>query len=117
MMRRTEAMLEILTGPGLTADEAMTYAALIDRHIFGSALQTVEERAMERRYGLTDADDLARAITNIRDRATASGRYPILAEWMEHPRVASPTEQFELSLSFLLDGIAAQLRRRKRDNP
>jgi AcrR family transcriptional regulator len=117
MMRRTEAMLEILTGPGLPADEAMTYTALIDRHIFGSALQTVEERAMEQRYGLTDADELARAITAVRDLAAASGSYPILSEWMAHPRIASPTEQFELSLNFLLDGIAAQLRRRKRENP
>jgi AcrR family transcriptional regulator len=116
MMRRTEAMLEILTGQRLSADEAMTYAALIDRHIFGSALQVVEEWGMEQRYGLTDADDLARAIAAIRDLAAASGGYPILSDWMTHPRIASPTEQFELSLSFLLDGVAARLRRRKRDN-
>jgi hypothetical protein len=35
---------------------------------------------------------------------------------MTNPDIASPTEQFELSLSFLLDAIAAQLRRRKRNN-
>jgi hypothetical protein len=115
MMRRTEAMLTILTGQGLPPDEAMTYAALIDRHIFGSALQAVEERAMERRYGLEDADALAGAITAVRDLAAGSGGYPILSEWMASPRIASPTEQFELSLTFLLDGIAATLRRRKRD--
>ena len=65
-MRRTEAMLEILTGQGLPVGEA-------------------------------------------------SGRYPILSEWMAHPRIASPTEQFELSLNFLLDGIASQLRRHKHE--
>ena len=113
-MRRTEAMLEILTAQGLSVDDAMTYAALIDRHIFGSALQAVDERAMEQRYGLTGADELARAITAVRDLAATSGSYPILSEWMAQPRIASPTEQFELSLSFLLDGIAGQLRRRKR---
>jgi AcrR family transcriptional regulator len=117
MMRRTEAMLEILTGQGLEGDEAMTYAALIDRLIFGSALQTVEERAVEQRMGLTDRNQLARAITAVRDLATASGSYPILSEWMAHPRVTGPTEQFDLSLSFLLDGIAGELRRRKRENP
>jgi hypothetical protein len=52
-----------------------------------------------------------------RDLAAASGSYPILSEWMAHPRIESPTGQFELSLDFLLDGIAAQLRRRKRENP
>ena len=96
----------------------MTYAAVIDRHIFGSALQAVEERAMEERYGVTNADELAHAITAVRDLAAASGSYPILSDWMSHPHIASPTEQFELSLGFLLDGIAARLPRGRRpDNP
>lgn len=116
MMRRTEAMLQTLTSQGLSIDEAMTYTALIDRHIFGSALQAVEERAMEQRYGLTNPDELARAITAVRNLAAASGKYPILSDWMTDPHVANPSEQFELSLSFLLDGIATQLRRRRRDN-
>lgn len=114
MMRRTEAILQILSGQGASSHEAITYASLIDRHIFGSALQAVEEREMERRYGLENADELSRAITAVRDLAAASGDYPILTSWMADPHVSTPTEQFELSLGFLLDGIAAQLRRRKR---
>ncbi len=106
-MRRTEALLAILTRQGASTAAAMTYAALIDRHIFGSALQAVEERAMEERYGLTTADELAQAITATRDLAAASGSYPILSSWMADPHIASPTEQFELSLGFLLDGISA----------
>ena len=118
MMRRTEVTLEILTRQGAAAAAAMTYAAVIDRHIFGSALQAVEERATEERYGVTNADELAHAITAVRDLATASGSYPILSDWMSHPHIASPTEQFELSLGFLLDGIAARLPRGRRpDNP
>lgn len=117
MMRRTETMLEILTRQGPSPDEAMTYASLIDRHIFGSALQAVEEHAMEGRYGIADADELARAISAVRDVAAASGEYPILSGWMAHPHVVSPTDQFELTLGFLLDGIAAELRRRKRRTP
>lgn len=116
MLRRTETMLGILTRQGASSADAMTYAALIDRHIFGSALQTVEERAMEQRYGLTDAKEMARAITAVRDLAAASGDHPLLSQWMATPDIASPTEQFELSLSFLLDGIAAQLRRHKRNS-
>jgi AcrR family transcriptional regulator len=117
MMRRTEAMLGILTGQGASADEAMTYTSLIDRHIFGSALQAVEERAMEQRYGISNADELARAITAIREIAAASGSFPILSSWMSDPHVVGPTDQFELSLGFLLDGIAAELRRRRRTAP
>ena len=113
MMRRTEAVLEILTRHGApTPAEAMSYAALIDRHIFGSAFQAVEERAMEQRYGLADAAELAAAITAARDLAAASGSYPILSSWMADPHIVSPDEQFQLSLGFLLDGIAARLRRR-----
>jgi AcrR family transcriptional regulator len=111
MMRRTEAMLEILTRRGASAADAMTYAAVIDRHIFGSALQAVEEGAMGQRYGITGTAELADAITAVSDLAAASGSYPILASWMAEPQIATPTEQFELSLGFLLDGIAAQLRR------
>jgi AcrR family transcriptional regulator len=111
MMRRTEAMLEILTRRGASAAEAMTYAALIDRHIFGSALQAVEERAMEQRYGVRNASELAHAITAVQDLAAATASYPILATWMADPQITTPTEQFELSLGFLLDGIATRLRR------
>jgi AcrR family transcriptional regulator len=114
MMRRTEAMLQILTRRGASPADAMTYAALIDRHIFGSAMQDVEEREMEQRYGLTSAHEVATAITAVRDLAAASGNYPLLSAWMADPRVATPTDQFELSLGFLLDGLAGQLRRRKR---
>ena len=67
---------------------------------------------MEQRYGIATAAELADAITAVSDLAAATGSYPILAAWMAAPQIATPTEQFELSLGFLLDGIAAQLRRR-----
>ena len=41
--------------------------------------------------------------------ATADGRYPILAEWMASPSAATPDEQLELGITFLLDGIPARL--------
>ena len=69
---------------------------------------------MEQRYGLTNAEELGAAVTAARDLAVASGSYPILSSWMADPHIASPDEQFQLSLGFLLDGIAARLRRRSR---
>jgi AcrR family transcriptional regulator len=113
MMRRTETMLQILTSRGASAVDAMTYAAVIDRHIFGSALQAVEERAMEQRYGIANADELAHSIATFKNLAETSGNL-ILAKWMTDPHIATPTEQFELGLGFLLDGIAAQLRQANR---
>jgi AcrR family transcriptional regulator len=113
MMRRTERILEILTREGATVGDAMTYAALLDRHIFGSALQAAEERAMFQRYGLASMEQLEAAITSVRALAVADGSYPVLAEWMASPVSASPDEQFELSITFLLDGVAARLPQRR----
>ena len=46
MMQRLEFMLQVLTAQGASTAAAMTYAALIDRHIFGSGLQEAEEARM-----------------------------------------------------------------------
>ena len=113
MIRRTELILQVLTGRGATVAEAMGYAALLDRHIFGGALQAAEERAMQQRYGLTNTEELTSAIKAIREQIAADGSFPILSMWMADPNVAKPDEQFELSLTFLLDGIAARLPHRK----
>jgi AcrR family transcriptional regulator len=109
MLRRTEAVLDILTRQGATLDDAMTYAALLDRHVFGGALQAAEEQAMLQRYGLTSSADLAAAVVAMRDVVAAAGAHPLLSAWMAAPATVTPDEQFELSLTFLLDGIARRL--------
>ena len=108
MMRRTEHILEILTGQGATPAQAVTYAALLDQHIFGAALQATEERDMHARYGVKSKDDLAAAVTATR-ALVADDKYPVLASWMTAPTIATPGEQFELALTFLLEGIAKRL--------
>lgn len=112
LMRRTEFLLRVLAGQGFTVGEAMTYAALLDRHILGSAQQEAEELAMRRRYGLHTPQQLSEAITAARDLAAEGGRHPLLTEWMTAPSGAGMDEQFELSLAFLIDGIATRLPRR-----
>ena len=111
MLRRTEAVLEILTRQGATGADAVTYAALLDRHVFGGALQAAAERDLTSRFGLTTPDELAGAIAAARDLVAADGRYPILSSWMASPTLSTPREQLELSLAFLLDGIAGRLPR------
>ncbi len=109
MMARLEFMLTVLTGRGATLADAMTYAALIDRHIYGSGLQEAEEARMSRRHGLEDPAVMASALTAVQQLAAASGRYPNLATWLASPAGPSADDQFGLGLRFLLDGIASQL--------
>jgi AcrR family transcriptional regulator len=107
LMRRLEFMLTVLVAQGATAAEAMTYAALIDRHVVGSGLQEAEEDRMSRRLGLDDEAALRAALATV--RGLADGRFPILASWLARPSGPPPGEQFELGLRFLLDGIAKEL--------
>ena len=108
MMARLEFMLEVLTARGATTAEAMTYAALIDRYIFGSGLQEAEEARMSQEHGLDDDAALGTAMATVHDLA-AAGRYPHLTSWLAHPSGPSADEQFDLGLGFLLDGIATRL--------
>jgi AcrR family transcriptional regulator len=109
MMERLEFMLAVLAGQGATTAAAMTYAALIDRYIFGSGLQEAEEARMSREHGLDDEAVLRSAMAAVHDLAAASGRFPLLASWLAHPSGPSPEEQFRLGLGFLLDGIGRYL--------
>jgi len=105
-MRRTERMLEVLTGAGAALHEAMTYVAVLDLHIFGSALQAAQDLALRRRYGLATTGDVTAAII---ERRALAAPYPLLASWMAEPVTTTADEQFELSLAFLIDGIASRL--------
>ena len=107
-MRRLEVMLAALTGGGATVADAMTYAALVDRHILGSGIQQAEEARTRARHRLTDDAAFVGALTAQRELAAASGA-PLLAGWLAHPTGPTPDAQFELGLDFLLDGIATRL--------
>ncbi|MFD0730794.1 TetR/AcrR family transcriptional regulator C-terminal domain-containing protein [Planotetraspora mira] len=109
MMRRLEFMLTVLTGEGATVAAAMTYAALVDRHILGSGLQEAEEARLDRRYGLDDTAKLVAAIRALHGLAVADGGVPHLAGWLAQPTGFTADEQFALGLDFLLDGIARRL--------
>jgi AcrR family transcriptional regulator len=113
-MRRTEFMLAVLVERGATVPAAMTFAALIDRHIFGSGLQEAQEARFNERHGLDRPEHVIAAIASVRDLAIADGRLPLLASWLAEPTAGSVDEQFELGLDFLLDGIATRLPRRRR---
>ena len=106
LMERLEFMLAALIAQGASPAEAMSYAAMIDRYILGSALQDAEEARMSQAHGLDDAATLASAMHAVHDLAAATGRLPHLTSWLAHPAGLPPDEQFSLGLGFLLDGIA-----------
>jgi AcrR family transcriptional regulator len=117
-MRRTEFMLAVLTARGATIPTAMTYAALIDRHIFGSGLQEAQEARFNASQGLDSTDQFLAAMASVHDLAAADGQVPLLTTWLAAsvgPAVANKgtigeiDDQFELGLGFLLDGIARSL--------
>ena len=108
LMAGTECVLGTLVRQGATVGEAMTYAALLGRHIFGSAQQEAEERATRERYGLTTPEPLGEAVTAARALA-AEGGHPLLARWMAAPEGPDLDGQFALGVEFLIDGIAARL--------
>jgi AcrR family transcriptional regulator len=109
IMRRLEFMLAVLVRQGATVAEAMTYAALLDRHVFGSGLQEAEEARFSRRYGLDDGATLYAAFATLHDLAAADGNLPHLTGWLARPEGATAEERFQLGMDFLLDGIARRL--------
>lgn len=99
-MAHLELMLTALTAAGATLAEAMTYSAMVSRHIYGSGLQEATEARSE-------PAELYPAMTEM--RRLAEGRHPNLAAWLANPAGPSPDDQFELVLGFLLDGITTRL--------
>jgi AcrR family transcriptional regulator len=100
-MRRVEFMLATLTEAGATLAEALTYSAMLDRHVFGSGLQEATESRVE------TPEAIHAAMTDM--LARAQGHFPNLTAWLSAPSGPSMDEQFEMVLGFLLDGIASRL--------
>ncbi len=109
LMAYTEFALSVFVAQGLSLPDAMTYTALLTRHVYGHGLQEAEDERMRLRYGLDTMDKFRAALRPIQELASAGGRHPLLDRWFAQPAGATPDEQFELGLSCLLDGIAARL--------
>jgi Tetracyclin repressor-like, C-terminal domain len=75
-MRRTEAALAVLIGAGPGLAEALGYLALLDRHVFSSAVLAAQERSAVRAYGIEDDPGLMATVRELRDVVAASGQFP-----------------------------------------
>ena len=109
-MRRTEAVLRVLVDAGADVPRALSYQALLDRHVFAGAVVDAEERGMARAYGVQHADDLMAAIREIHRSVADPAAYPLLSGWMAAPSGPTTDDQVVQALDFLLDGIGKQLR-------
>jgi len=108
-LRRTEVVLAVLTAAGLHTAKALSYLALLDRHVYSAAIAAAEETAMLDRLGL-DSADLSATITALQQHVAATGRYPLLARWMSAPQASTWEDQLDDGLNFILDGIAGQVK-------
>jgi hypothetical protein len=108
-MRRTEAALRVLVDAGVDVAQALTYLALLDRHVFSTAVLDAEERRMARAYGIDGANDLMAAIREIHRSVDEPDAYPLLSGWMAAPSGPTTEEQMVQALDFLLDGIERQI--------
>jgi hypothetical protein len=107
MLRATEFVLSVLTNLDIPVAAAMTYLALLDRHVMGAALQEAQERQMRARYQIDTPEKFLAALEPF--RALAKADNPNIMRWLEEPTGPTLDEQVELGLDFLLDGIARQL--------
>ena len=108
-MHRTEAGLAVLTGVGPGLADALGYLALLDRHVFSSAVLAAQERSAVRAYGIDDDAGLMATVRQLSDVVAASGHYPLLAQWMTAPEGPSTEEHMIMGLDFLLDGITRRI--------
>lgn len=87
---------------------------MIDDFTLGFAAGEVQERRLEERSGLTEAqrrDQVAPYVMQL----VESGKYPAFSEYVTHDEeLPSMDERFKIALNILLDGVAVQIERAER---
>ena len=107
-LRRTEFLLGIFRGLGADLGTAMGYASLVERLVIGLALQASTEAQAQPQADFTTPAGATAAVAPLVELTSSTDAYPNLAEWASAPSGPSPTEQLELGLKMVLDGIAAR---------
>lgn len=108
-LAHTEASLGALRATGLGDLEALTGALeALSVYMVGAVRKEITERRAERTSGL-DRHQFQHATGPYLTRMFATGKYPMLAEWVHDARHRKATEIFDLGLGYLIEGIRAQL--------
>lgn len=109
--------LGALADTPLTEDDKLGILVMVTGYVMNEARQTVAmQRAVSRTgVGYQEWDEVYRRVLK---QATATGRFPALTRLVESEAFArshaSPEEDFDYGLSFLLDGVAALIAERRK---
>jgi AcrR family transcriptional regulator len=113
-LRTIEHAMAAVDGLGLDIDQMLDMVATVGAFAVGFVQAELAEQEAQRRTGLTEEQWRARMAPYIR-RLIATGRYPylerIVIEAEDFPDIDTT---FERRLSYVLDGLAANLERRTR---
>jgi len=111
-LRHNEWSLAALSGLRLPMATSMSVAGMVFGYAVAFAQNEAEESRMRARVGLaTDAQLRAVAAPYI-ERIRATGRYPLLSQYLLEGGSDDPDAQFDLGLECLLDGIFHRIVRR-----
>jgi AcrR family transcriptional regulator len=113
-LRRTEYLLGVFTKLGADIGTAMGYVSLVERLVIGLALQVGEEARADLQVDIASQQSAYATLEPLRQLiGDSNSQYPLLARWAKAPSGPTPSEQLELGLRMLLDGIAARHPRRQ----
>ncbi len=109
-LARGEAVTAALDG--VDVDLVMPVVTAVDSYVIGAVRREIAERRAERATGL-DKEQWQVSFGPYLKRTLATGRFPALATVIRDAAHLDADQTFRTGLGFLLDGIAAHLRRPK----
>ena len=115
-LRWFEFSLACVTNRGLDIATTAQVVGVLTGYVAAAASYERAEEENTRRIGLTEADKRA-IVTPYIQGVIASGRYPNFARFFSEQVSLDPEQSFAFGVECVLDGIAAQLAKRKGKRP
>lgn len=112
----TEFVVASLDGLGLSDQERMSAINSLDAFVAGMARQRVDYEAATEATGVSEEEFWSQQYPAL-ERAMSSGGFPAMAALSEDAFSLGWEETFEHGLAWLIDGIVAQVERRRTEPP
>jgi AcrR family transcriptional regulator len=120
-MRHFEQSLAAVSSVPLDAPERIELISTVDDYVIGFVVRDAGLRERARAQDVGFGEEIRRAISAFIDEQLRTGAYPNIEALMKEDPiealagVATDSERFERGLARLLDGIAAEVERRTRE--
>jgi AcrR family transcriptional regulator len=111
-MRATDIVLRALDGLGLTADEMLAAAVMLNSYVAGLAKMTIEAMQAGERTGISD-EEWWKIQEEFVGPAVVAGELPMLTKVGEAGAFTSRFDHFEFGLQRVLDGLEALIEARR----